>query len=169
MRRVFAGSDRAVMAGRTDTDNLRVIDRYCRLEKRCAVTIFANIARQYMVLIFANRIRPIVTANAIADVVRMIEGCRYPAIGRMTCVAIVARRDMGRILAHCDRVVMARRTGADHLRMIHPVGRSKQNRVVAVLTNVAGQDMIEIFADRVRAIMTAETITRDIGVIEICR
>jgi hypothetical protein len=33
MRRVFADRDRAVMTGRADTDNLRVINRYSRLEK----------------------------------------------------------------------------------------------------------------------------------------
>lgn len=108
MRRVLADSGRAIVAGGADAHNLRVIDRYCRLEKRCAVTVFTNVAGQYVVLIFASRIRPVVTANAIVGVVRMIEGCRNPAIGRMTCIAIVATRDMGRILAYSDRVVMTR-------------------------------------------------------------
>lgn len=53
--------------------------------------------------------------------------------------------------------------------MINPISRRKQDGVVTILTKVAGQDVIEVFTNRVRAVMTAETVTRDIGMIEICR
>ena len=53
--------------------------------------------------------------------------------------------------------------------MIHPISRRKQHGVVAILTEIAGQDVIEVFTKRIRAVMAAETVTRDIGVIEICR
>lgn len=53
--------------------------------------------------------------------------------------------------------------------MIHAISGRKQDGVVAVLAKIAGQDVIEVFTNRVRAVMAAETITRDIGVIEICR
>ena len=52
--------------------------------------------------------------------------------------------------------------------MVHPIGGRKQDGVVAVLAHVTGQYVIEIFANRVGAIVTAETVTREIGVIKVC-
>ena len=71
------------------------------------MAIFTDIARQYVILILADRICPVVTANAIGGVVGMIEGCRHPTVGRMTGIAIVAACDMRRILADGNRIVMA--------------------------------------------------------------
>ena len=83
MRWVLACRDGAVMTGSASTDNLRVIDYHNRLKERCTVAIFTDVAGQYVILIFPNRVRTIVTTNAIARVVRMIKGCRYPAVGCM--------------------------------------------------------------------------------------
>lgn len=72
------------------------------------MTILTDVTRQYVILILADGICPVVAANAIGSVVRMIESCRYPTVGRMTCIAIVPTRDMSRVLADRDRIVMTR-------------------------------------------------------------
>ena len=53
--------------------------------------------------------------------------------------------------------------------MVYPIDRCEQDGIVAVLTHIAGQDVIEVFTDRVCAVVTTETITREIGGIEVCR
>lgn len=146
-----------------------MINRNCRLEERRAVAVFTGIAGQYVILIFANRIAAVVAAYAVGRIIGMIEGCGNPAVGRMTGVAIFATCNVGRILANSNGVVMARRAGTDHLRMINPVCRCKQDRAMAVLTNVAGQNMIEVFADRIATVVATKAISRNIGVIEIRR
>jgi hypothetical protein len=52
--------------------------------------------------------------------------------------------------------------------VVHPIGGRKQDGIVAVLAHVTGQYVIEIFANCVGAIVTTETITREISVIEVC-
>ena len=169
MHWVLACRDGAVMTGCASTDNLRVIDYHNRLKERCTVAIFTDVAGQYVILIFPSRVRTIVTTNTIARVIRMIEGCWYPAVGRMAGIAVVTARDMGRVFANRDRIVVTGRAGADHLCVIHPIGRRKQDGIVAILTYVAGQYVIRIFANRIHAIVTIEAITRDGGVVEVCR
>lgn len=169
MRCVFACRDGAVMTGRASSYNLRVIDYHDRLKERCTVAIFTDVAGQYVVLILPNRVRTIVTADTIARVIRMIEGCWYPAVGRMAGIAVIAARDMGRVFADRDRIIVTGRAGADHLCVIHPIGRCKQDGIVAILTNIAGQYVILIFANRVHAIVTNEAITRNVGVVEVGR
>ena len=51
--------------------------------------------------------------------------------------------------------------------MIHPVCRLKTYRVMAVFTNVGGLYVRRIFAGRIRAVVTTNTIARDVDVIEI--
>jgi hypothetical protein len=106
MRRVFADRNGAFMTGRADTDNLRVINRYGRLEKRRAVAIFTDVARQNMILILTDRIYPVMATDAIVGVIRMIKSCRYPGICRMTGIAIFTACDMCRVLADGNRIVM---------------------------------------------------------------
>ncbi len=169
MRWMLACRDGAVMTGCASTDDLRVIDYHNRLKERCTVAIFTDVAGQYVILILPNRVRTIVTTNTIARVIRMIEGCWYPGVGRMAGIAVVAARDMSRVFANRDRIIVTGRAGTDHLCVIHPIGRCKQDGIVAILTYVAGQYVIQIFANRIHAIVTIEAITRNGGVVEVGR
>lgn len=72
------------------------------------MAIFANIAGPDVILVLANCIVTVVATNTIRRVIRMIEGCRYPSIGRMTGIAIVATCDVGWVLANRYGVVMTR-------------------------------------------------------------
>lgn len=55
------------------------------------------------------------------------------------------------------------------MRMINSVCRREQDRVMAVLANVAGQNMIEVFADCIGTVVATKAISRNTGVIEIRR
>ena len=70
--RVLADRNRTVVAGRADTNDLCVVNRDHRLEKRRAMTVFADIASQNMILIFPDSVYAVVTANAIRRVVCII-------------------------------------------------------------------------------------------------
>lgn len=72
MSRVLTGSNRAIVARRACTNDLRVIDRIRWFEERRIVTVFAHIARQYVILILANCRRAIVARRAGSIDLRMI-------------------------------------------------------------------------------------------------
>jgi len=61
---------------------------------------------------------------------------------------------------------MAIDTRAEHLEMIHGIGRCPHAREVAVLTNIRGRDVGEIFSGRFRAIVATVAVADDIAVIE---
>ncbi len=52
--------------------------------------------------------------------------------------------------------------------MINGEGRGEDIRVVAVLADITGLNMSDIFTRRVHAIVAVDTIARDIQVIEVC-
>ena len=122
-----------------------------------------------MIKRLASGVRTVVATTAVVCEICVIKCCRYPAIGRMTIVAGVATRNMGRVFSKCDGAVMAGRAGTDYIRVIHPISGRKQHGIVAILTEIAGQYMIKIFANSLRAIVTTEAITRNIGLIEVGR
>jgi hypothetical protein len=72
------------------------------------VAVFACIAGQYVILNLASRIRSVVAANTVCRVIGVIKGCRYPAVGRMADIAVVAACHMRRILANSDGIVVTR-------------------------------------------------------------
>ena len=127
MCRVFADRDRAVVAGRAGINYLGVIDQRRGLEERCAVAILTDVCRQNMILVFTGCVGAIVTTYAIACDVGVIEGCRYPAGGRMTIIAIVTTRNMRRVFANGDCSVMTRCARTKYLRMVYPVDGNEQD------------------------------------------
>ena len=78
-----------------------------RRKQHRVVAILTDIAGQNMVYVLAGRVRAVVATNAIAGDTHVVEGCRYPAVGRMAIIAIVTTRDMGRVLADRDAAVVA--------------------------------------------------------------
>ena len=72
MVRVLAGSDRAVVARRACTNDLRVIDRIHRFEERSIVTVFAHVTRRNMILVLTDCRRAIVAGRTGADDLRMV-------------------------------------------------------------------------------------------------
>jgi hypothetical protein len=66
------------------------------------MTIFAGIARQNMINVFADRIRTVVTAEAIAREIGVIKIRGQPPGRCMAIVAIIATRYVRRVLSFCD-------------------------------------------------------------------
>ena len=92
-----------------------------------------------------------------------------PAITCMTVIAGVATGDMCRGLADGSDTVMAGDTGSNYLRVIDGQRRCKHIGRVAVLADIRCLNVCRIFAGCVRTVMTADAVTGDVDVIEICR
>ncbi len=118
---------------------------------------------------FAGRVGTIVAADAIVDDIGMVEVGWRPGNGRMAIVAVITTGDVCRVFASCRVAVMARSAGADHLCVVHNIGWHPDVGGMTVLTHVAGLDMGQRLARRVRSVMAAEAIASDIDMIEIRR
>jgi hypothetical protein len=146
-----------------------VIDGYDRLKNGCAMAIFADITCENVILILADRVGSVMAVDAVIRDRCVIKCCRSPAVCRMTVIANVTARNVCWMLTDCNRSVVTRGASACYLRMIHLVDRCEQHSIVAVLASIAGRNMIAIFACCICAVVTAEAITGDIDVIEVCR
>ena len=73
----------------------------------------------------------------------------------MTVIAIIAARDMRRMLTRRRRAVMARTASSQHLRMVNGIGQRKYICVVAILTNVGCLNVRRTLADGINAVMAA--------------
>ena len=87
----------------------------------------------------------------------------------MAVVAVVAAGNVGRVLACGGVAVMAGETGAKDLRVIDHVGRHKRHVVVAVLADIGGIDMRRMLARRIGAVMAADAVGGDVGVVKVGR
>ena len=169
MGRVLAFGRVAVMAGEAGANNLRVIDHVGRHERHVVVAVLTDIRRVDVRRVLARSLRPVVTADAVVGDVGVIEVGRDPRIGCVAVVAVVAARYMSGVLACGGGAVMAGETGANNLRVIDHVGRHKRHVVVAVLADIGGIDMRWMFARRIGAVMAADAVGGDVGVIEVGR
>ena len=107
MRQVLAGRGATIMTGSTGTDHLGVIDQ---IGRRPDVGVVAGAARCGGVDVIdglARGLRAVVTAGTERGHVGVIEHGRHPAGRRMTFLAVVAARDVGRVLAGSRGSVMA--------------------------------------------------------------
>ncbi len=146
MRWVLAFCNRAVVTGIAGANNLQVVDPVCRNEENVVVAVLAQICRLNMHRAFSDRIRAVVTTEAVTRDIDMIEIRRNPANGRMAVIAGVATSDMCRILAFGDRAVVAGVTRTDNLGVIYLVCGSKNGSVMAVITRISGVYMRRILA-----------------------
>lgn len=100
---------------------------------------------------------------------RVTEIGRYPRGRAMTQTAILRRIKVSRILAGCRRAVMAGRTGAENLVMVHRDYWHPGVTSVAVFADVGCLDMCRAFARSVGAVVAAKAIIDDVDVVEIGR
>lgn len=143
-----------------------MIDLVGRCEQHGIVAVLANIAGQYMIDALANRIGSIVATEAIARNIGMIKICRYPASRRVTVVAGIAARDVPRILARCDRSVMAGSAGSNHLRVINVKGRAPYRGGMAVFATIGRLDVGKALASSGVTVVTIKTTPYHVGVVE---
>jgi len=85
----------------------------------------------------------------------------------MAVIAGVATRDVCRILPARGNAIVAGPASANNLEMIDGVDRRPGIRTVAVLADISGLYVCEVFAGGIRTIVTVDAIVCDIGVIEV--
>ncbi len=133
------------------------------------MAVLADIGCLYVRGVLARRIGAVVAAETIIDDIDMVKVRRGPRDSCMTVVAVVAARNMGRMLTGCDYAVMARTAGADDLRVINGEDGLPDVGAMAVLANVARLDVRLVLAGRIDTVMTFGAIAREVQVIEIGR
>ena len=113
----------AVMAGRTGTQHLRMVDyRYGRPGRR-GVAVLTHICRRHVCRVFAGRVGAVVAADAVARDIHVIEIRRDPGDGCMAVVAVVAACDVRRVLARGGVAVVTGEAGPEDLRVVDNIGR----------------------------------------------
>ena len=164
---VLAGRSVSIMAGRTGTQDLRVVYGCYRYPGDRRVTVLADVCRQDMRRVLTCSSCAIVAADAVIGDVRVVKGRRCPGDGGVAIVAVVAAGNVGRVLACRGIAVVAGEAGADDLGVIDQIGGHKRHNIVAVFTNHGGVDMCRVLADGLDAIMTAGAVRADTGVVKI--
>ena len=164
---IHASRRRTVVARRTRSQYLVVIDGNHRRPDIGAVTVLTNGGRQRMQRPFAGCVGAVVTVDAITHDIGVVKVRGQPCDGRVAIVAVVTARDMGGVFADCRGAVVARATGADHLSMVDGECRYPGVRRVTVLAHDAGLNVVGVFAGCVRAVVTTRTVTRDVEVVEV--
>ena len=97
----------------------------------------------------------------------MIKVCWPPASCRVAVIAGIAARNMRRMFACGYDAVVAAVAGPDDLRVVNSEDRRKDVGVVAILTSVTGENMGQILANGINAVMAVNTLTGDIQMVEV--
>ena len=164
--RMFAGRRHAIVTGATGTDDLGVIDgEHGRPDIR-RMAVLTDIAGLHVICRFACGVHSVVTAKAVARDVHVIEVGGQPASRRMAIVAVIATRNVCRVLAGRRNPVMTRAAGTNHLRMIDGIGRGPHIGVVAVLANDGRLNMRRTLARCIDTVVAVGAVACDVGVIE---
>lgn len=87
----------------------------------------------------------------------------------MTVIAIVAARDVGRMLTGCRSAVMTGATASHYLCMVHGHDRRPQVRRVAVFTHIRRLNMCRTLSRSIGAVVAARTVAGDVHMVEVCR
>ena len=112
-----------------------MIDRKGRRPYVGVVAILADIGCQHMCRVLARCFDAVVTADAIAGDVQVIEISGQPAGGRVAIITIVAAAYVGRVFTGSDNSVMTRAAGPNDLSVVNGYGRHKSHRAVAVFAD----------------------------------
>ena len=166
MSRMFTGRDQAVMARRTDSKYLCVIYRVGRCPENIVVAVLANIGCVYMRWVLTGGTCAVMTIDAVARDVGMIEIRRNPRRGCVAVIAVVAAGNVRYVFAGCCCTVVAGHAGADDMRVIHCIDRRPKHVVVAVLANVACIDVRWVFARRNCAFVARRTRSKYLCVVD---
>lgn len=169
MPEVLAGGNIAVVTGRTRAENLSVVDRNRGTPGGRRVAGFTHVRCQRMRRALTCCINAVMAAKTVVSDVGVIEVRRYPGHSRMAIIAIVTARDMPGILAHRDRIVVARNAGAQHLNVIDTIRRLPEDIVVAVFANISRRHVCRAFARLVDAVVAADAVAGDVHVVEVRR
>ena len=87
----------------------------------------------------------------------------------MAIIAGITTRDMRWMFARCDDAVMTAQASADYLGVINGEDRRKNVGVVAVLADIAGLNVCQVFADGIDIVMAVNTLANDIQMVKVGR
>ena len=169
VRGMLARSQRTVMAGAANTDDLGMIDDVDGNPLHIIVAVLAEIRRRQVRRVLACCGHTVVATRTWLHRIGMVEVRWYPARGRVAVVAVIAARDMLRMFAGRYRSVVAGAAGADYLGVVDRDDRRPDRVGVAILTDAGRVDVRRRLAGRRQAIVTARACVDDIRVIEIHR
>ena len=139
---VFAGCSYSVMTRATATQHLCVIYRVHGCPHVTIVAVLTDSRCLNVGQILARGVQPIVAAYAIARDVQMVEGRRSPCNCRVAIVAGFAANKVCRVLASRCYAIVTGVAGAGDLRMVNGKYGRKYIGVVAILTNIAGLNVL---------------------------
>lgn len=156
---VLTRSKNAVVATRTGSQCLRVIEKSYKAERVCSMAVFAQVACRQVIRRLAGRGNAVVTANAIRRDPGMVEPqYRLKRRRQVACVAVIACRWVIRWLAWCGTVVVAARALPVGFCVVHALQRQKTAGRVACDATFAGDDMARRFRCRCNGTAVAMTI-----------
>ena len=113
----------AVVAGRAGPKYLIVIHVGHRRPHICAVAILANVGCLNVQRTLACCVGSIVTTTAVVHDVDVVEVRRHPGGRRVTVIAVIAARNVGRVFAGGRNTIVAGIAGAVDLRVIDRIRR----------------------------------------------
>ncbi len=165
--RILTDGGCAVVARRAGTEYLGVVYvKHWRPDSWC-MTVFADVGRKSMLWVFAGCYRAVVTAEAIASDIGVIEIRGQPRDGSVAVVAGVAARNMGRRFASSNIAVVAGLTGPNDMGVVHHGRRCPEVHTMAVFAYSGGLYVRDVLARRIGAVMAAGTVSRDGRVVEV--
>ena len=85
----------------------------------------------------------------------------------MAVIAGIAACNMRWMLARRDDAVVTAVAGADNLSVVNREDRRKDVGVVAILTIVTGENMCQVLANGIDAVMAVNTLTSDVQMVEV--
>lgn len=117
--------------------------------------------------VLACGLSAVVATDAVVRDVHVIEVGRYPGKRCMAVIAVVATRNVRRVLAGRRIAVMAGNAGSQYLGVVHHISWRERHVIVAVLANITRIYMVRILAGGLHAIVTIDAIGGDADVVKV--
>jgi hypothetical protein len=169
MIRRLAGTGHTVVTTRTAAYHLEVVNLQGRFPYGGTVTVFAYVCCVDMFKAFAGSDDTVMTGDTGVGDTGVIKVGRYPAIGRVTVIALRQGWYMIQWLACGGHPIVATRTTTQYLEVVDRHGRCPDIGAVAVDTFVGRTDMVQTFTGGSDIVMTADAIAGDVQMIEVGR
>ena len=164
---ILARRVHAVMAGRAGAKYLGMINIEYGRPCRGRVTVFAHIRRQGMLRVLGSRNSAVVATETVTRDIGVIVIRRQPGDRGMAVVAVIAARDMCRVLARSNDAIVAGAAAAQYLCVIHGEWWYPHGAVVAVLADIRRQRMSWGLAGRSYTVMAIDAVADDARMIKI--
>ena len=117
---VLAYSRSAVMTTEAGAHDIGMIDPDHRTPGGVAMAVLADIRGRDVASVLAGGRGAVVAARTVGRGAGVVEIGRYPAIGGMTGLTVIAAVDMRRVFTGSGGAVVAAETGTDHVTVINP-------------------------------------------------